>query len=109
MATMPSLRITHRAKERVITGVGDMGIMSFKVTCGATGTDVVRFADYGLPDMKDDDYIIQLGGETAASIHVDESATIPQGFTIFHTGAAEKVHVTVQGHIVGLPAIPILD
>jgi hypothetical protein len=106
---MPSQRITHRAKEPVITGIGDTGIMSFKVTCGATGTDVVRFADYGLPDMKDAAYTIQLGGETAAKVHVDESETIPGGFTILHTGAAEKVHVTVQGHIVGLPAIPILD
>jgi hypothetical protein len=99
------MRQTHRAKDPVITGVGGTGMMSFKVTCGVTGTDVVRFVDYGLPDMKDANYIIQIGGETAARVHITESATIPAGFTIVHTGAGEIVHATVHGKIVGLPEL----
>lgn len=99
------LRKTHRAKEPIITAiVGGIGVMSFKYTCGATGTDTIRFVDQRLPNMKDADYAIRVSGETAARVHVDESLTIAEGFTVLHTGAGEILHCTVQGKIVGLPS-----
>lgn len=104
MTQQMKLRPTHRATEAIVAGLGGSGIMSFKLTSAGT-PDAVVFANLGLPDMADSDYVVQTQGETVLATHVDESTITPQGFSILHAAAAEVVHVTIHGKIAGQPVV----
>ena len=98
------LRATHRATEAIVAGTGGTGLMSYKLTSAGT-PDAVVFANIGLPDMADSDYVVQIQGETVLACHIDESTITPQGFSILHGAAAEIIHITIHGKISGQPVV----
>lgn len=57
----------------------------------------IVFADLSWPDMADADYVVQLGGETASVITVDQSTLATTGFDILNGLNSEVAHVTVIG------------
>lgn len=96
--TMPSLK-DQKMDYLVAAAKAGVGSQHFKVVA-AGATEVVVFADIlNVVDMEDDEYVVQLQGETAGAISVDESATTALGFTILGAAAAEVIHVSIHGRL----------
>jgi hypothetical protein len=103
---MSTTRQTHRASELVVNAVqGGLAMASFKKTAGGS-PETVTFKDAGLPDMAaDSEYVVQVGGETAARVTVDESTITPAGFDVLGAAASEVLHITVHGRFATQPAV----
>lgn len=104
MTQQMQIRPTHRATEAIVAGLGGSGVVSFKLTSGGT-PDHVLFANLGMPDMADDQYVVQIGGETVLVSHIDESTITAQGFDILHAALNEVLHITIHGKIAGMPVV----
>lgn len=85
------------------SGKKSQGTSGFSVVGGGTGTDVVLFSTYGVPNMANTSYQVLVNGETASATHVDETTKTVLGFSILGGGSSEVMHVVVVGRFAGMP------
>lgn len=97
--TMPAVH-NKGIKNLVGSPVIDVSCQVLKKTL--TGADVeIVFAEEGLVDMADDDYVVQLQGETVTKLNVDESTILPTGFHILGGLNNEVAHIAIFGRTKG--------
>jgi len=95
-------RDTHRAGEEIVKAPTEQvgkEFQSFKLTLVGAAPHVVSFRALGLQNMANVGYVVQVQGETAARVTVDESTITTDGFNLLGGAAAEVVHVLVHGAI----------